>query len=87
MFYLSSGNNASTIRYSDSIGWEWREQEHVFLQIEILPTTVTSLFLIVLHFKTQSQKKKSILIYKDSMLADEYRQLLVILKINGLNYG
>jgi len=47
--------------------------------LQILPTTVVTTQLIVLHY--QQLKKHQVLIFKDSLTAADYRTLQVLLKI------
>ncbi|KAF3978163.1 MAG: hypothetical protein HFP77_03395 [Methylococcales symbiont of Iophon sp. n. MRB-2018] len=85
IFYSRLRDNGRIIRYAALTGWEMAYPKQGFSSIKILPTTVISTFLIVLHFETDIHQKKTILIGKDSLAENKYRQLLVSLKINGLN--
>jgi len=73
------------LRYSEVTGWEITSLENQFSSIQILPSTVITHYLIVLHYKIQNQKKRAIIICKDTMTNDNYRKLLVALKISGLS--
>ncbi|KAF3981958.1 MAG: hypothetical protein HFP78_04305 [Methylococcales symbiont of Hymedesmia sp. n. MRB-2018] len=85
IFYSRPRDNSKIIRYGTLTGWEMSDRGQGFSSIKILPATVISTFLIVLHFETDIHQKKTILIGKDSLSENGYRQLLVSLKINGLN--
>lgn len=54
---------------------------HEFAEIEILPSTVVSTVAIFLHYKTEKIPKQSLLIFSDALAKDDYRQLIVRLKI------
>lgn len=54
---------------------------NAFTEIEILPSTALSVVAIFLHFRTENQSKQSLLIFKDALSEDDYRQLIVRLKI------
>lgn len=71
------------IRHS-SIGWEISGGKSDFSSIEILPSTVITPYLLVLHFKQHNQAKQTILIGMDALNGDEYRKLIVALRIFGL---
>jgi len=76
--------NSITISYSTIKGWEFGQVEDVFSSIQVLPSTVLTPYLLILHFKLQNNSKKTILICRDALIDDEYRKLLVLLKISGL---
>lgn len=84
IFYLKRLKNVYWIRYSSLSGWELSYAENVYFPIEILPSTVLTTYLIVLHFKQLNKQKQTILIFKDSLIGDDYRKLKVELKISGL---
>jgi toxin CptA len=52
-----------------------------FTEIKILPSTVLSIVAIFLHFKPENQPEQSLLIFRDVLDEDDYRQLTVRLKI------
>lgn len=73
-----------TIRHNLKTGWEIADQNNYFQSIEILPSTVLTPYAIVLHIKQQNRKKQTILIFKDALKNDEFRKLMVELKMVGL---
>lgn len=84
--YVIQANDNVAIRHGLLTGWEWFNLECGFFSpIEILSTTYISRLFIILHFKSQNHQKKTILIARDALPKNEYRRLLVTLKINGLN--
>jgi len=76
--------NAMLIRYIPELGWGITSQEQDYYSIEVLPSTVITSFFIVLHFKRHKNKKQTILIAKDALIDDEFRKLMVLLKISGI---
>ncbi|MDD5461252.1 MAG: hypothetical protein PHG00_06415 [Methylococcales bacterium] len=79
-----------TIKYTDALGWEISEG-HDFYPITILRSTVITTYVLFLHFKPgfrigypKSGIKKTLLILKDSMAEDDYRYLIVKLKMAGI---
>jgi hypothetical protein len=64
------------IRYTEKLGWEISEGGD-FEAVHILRSTVVTTFFIFL----QMQNKPTILIASDSLNEDDYRQLIVKLKI------
>ena len=75
---------AFSIRFSSISGWEVAMLDDSFNAVEILPATVITPYLIVLNFKMPDKQKHIVLIVKDALTDDEYRQLKVQLRISGL---
>lgn len=84
--YLRQHNSFAgfSIRHSYSRGWELLLPESQWLEIKIFPSTVVSRYFIALHFKGLGQKRQAIIICKDALKYDDYRKLMVELKINAL---
>ena len=74
------------IRHSSGFGWEVAYSENNFYAIEILASTILTPYIIILHF-IHNKKKQTILICRDALFYDEFRKLMVALKISGLNKG
>ncbi len=73
-----------SIVHSMVSGWEMALSDHQFYPVKILASTVITPYLIVLHYKIQNKQKKTILICKDALIEDDYRKLMVELKISGI---
>lgn len=84
-FYAQQGlkKHEIAIRYSSAFGWEIAVLEHNFFSIEILPSTVITAYLIILHYKTHKKYTQTSLIIKDTLNEDEFRKLKVLLRITG----
>ncbi|MGZ5018282.1 MAG: protein YgfX [Methylobacter sp.] len=66
------------IRHSEASGWEIAS-DNDFKPIQILNSTVITLFAIFLHFDNNAHKQ-SVLIVNDALSEDDYRRLIVRLK-------
>jgi hypothetical protein len=66
------------IRHSETSGWEIADGND-FKPVQILNSTVITLFAIFLHYKENTQKQ-SVLIANDALSEDDYRRLIVRLK-------
>jgi hypothetical protein len=64
------------IKYSEKLGWMVSEGDD-YVAVTIARTTVISTFFIFLHF----QDKAAMLIPNDALTEDDYRQLVVKLKM------
>ena len=71
------------LRNNSGGGWEIAEQEHNYQVISILPSTVITSWLTVIHYRTTDQVWQSLVVVRDSLSPDNYRQLIVKLKVIG----
>ena len=76
-FKRSQTQPCLSIEHSET-GWRVLEME-----VEILPTTVISTLAIFLHFKTNENTKQNLVIFNDALSSEDYRNLLVRLKITA----
>ena len=60
--------------------WQYSMIQQDFVDISILPSSVLSAWLIILHIKVD-KKYHTLLIINDSLSAEAYRQLKVALKV------
>jgi len=80
-------NEAYTIKYTEALGWQLSKDQDL-VSIEILNSTIVTTFAIFLHYKERSpsnfktpRAKRTRLILNDALSDDDYRCLLVKLKI------
>jgi len=73
------------IRYNEAFGWQLAKSENNYQNITILPTTVLTARFIVLHFRFQEGRKQAVLIVNDALEKQNYRHLLVELKVSSLS--
>lgn len=66
------------IKHTEALGWEISDGND-FEPIQILNSTVITVFAIFLHF-TNNAHKQSVLIVNDALSEDDYRRLIVRLK-------
>lgn len=71
------------LRYSAAEGWVVSFDGEAYFAVTMQPSSVVSGWLIVLHFKIDRQRVRSLVIFKDAMSANDYRRLIVGLKISG----
>lgn len=69
------------IRYQENSGWSVAVANHDFQAITILPSTVLTTWLIVLHFRAENSKFQSLVILNDALHEKDYRALTVGLKV------
>lgn len=74
-----------TLRHSEAYGWQLAEGDGVFFPVTLRRSTVSSALLSIVHVERPDGKKQSLLIFSDSLPADQYRQLRVALKISTLD--
>jgi hypothetical protein len=69
------------IRHTEASGWELFDGND-FTAIQILNSTVITIFALFLHFN-KNARKQSVLIVNDALSEDDYRRLIVRLKTAG----
>jgi len=74
--------NRPTLRYSHATGWKIIENQQI-TAIKILGSTVSTVHITFLHYKKPHQRQQNLLIFKDSLNHEQYRQLSVNLKISA----
>ena len=72
-----------TLKHTAEFAWEL-EQKNNLKGISILNTSVLTSFIIILHVQTNKQHR-NLLICRDAVSDEAYRQLLVALKITAAN--
>jgi hypothetical protein len=85
-FYLSRYHLRSKpyqLSYNEQAQW-WLITENTSQTLQILPSSVITTWLIVLHFRLENGQFQSLLIVKDALSTADYRTLVVTLKIAGL---
>ncbi len=70
------------LRYTITEGWAVSFDEELYIVVKIEPTTVTGRMLTILHFSADN-RSRALVIVKDAMSANDYRRLIVNLKISG----
>lgn len=76
-------NEQYTIKHTEALGWEISSGSgNDFKPIQIMSSTVISVFVIFLHF-AGNVDKQYVLIVNDALSEDDYRHLIVRLKIAG----
>lgn len=70
------------VKQSEALGWEVSDGND-FKSIQVLNSTVITIFAIFLHF-TDNTQKQSVLIVNDALSEDDYRRLIVRLKTAGI---
>lgn len=74
-------NEQYAIKHTETMGWEIFEGSD-FEPIEILNSTVVTVFAVFLHFN-KNARSQSALIANDALSEDDYRRLIVRLKTAG----
>jgi len=75
-----------SLKYQWKGKWSFAENQSPFKTIQILPESVLTPLVIILHFK-QAKHKKVLLISRDTMPVKAYKRLMVMLKTTVKNKG
>jgi hypothetical protein len=70
---------AYQLRYSAAADWQLAGQNSEFQTLQILPSSVITAWVTVLHFQI-ADKKQQLVIFKDALADKDYRALVVMLK-------
>ena len=73
------------ICHNEAVGWQLAKIENDYQNIMILPTTVLTAQFIILHFRFKAGRKQALFIVNDALNTEDYRHLLVELKVSGLS--
>ncbi len=74
------------LKYQWKGKWSFAENQLPFKTIQVLPESVLTSLLIILHFK-QAKHKKVLLISRDTMSVKTYKRLMAMLKTTVKNKG
>lgn len=80
--YQAHQGDSAYLRYTPELGWSVSFDGHVYSPVSIQPGTVVEKFLTVLHFKAEN-RSQTLVILNDAMPANDYRRLIVQLKISA----
>ncbi|WP_428355115.1 protein YgfX [Methyloprofundus sp.] len=71
-----------SLRHTEELSWELIEHDH-YTHLRIFKSSVLTTFLIVLQVKI-GKKQRNLLVCRDALSAEKFRQLFVALKIMKL---
>ncbi len=74
-----------TLRYSENYAWQLAEGNGEFSSVTLCGSTVSSALLSIVHMQQPDGKKQALLIFRDSLPPDQYRQLRMELKISTID--
>jgi len=84
-FYMQryrQGFYTFSLKHTEELSWELVNNQHSSY-LRILRSTVLTSFIIILQVKVDN-KRRSLLVCRDAVSAEEYRQIYVALKIMKL---
>ncbi|GEM_PF-824425 len=81
--YLNNGFGQSVISYNEWDGWGLQRIEEEWNSVKLLGSSIRTQHLSILHFRTESGQFQAVLVFKDSLDAESYRQLQVVLRVVG----
>jgi hypothetical protein len=85
-YYLTpSENEIRKLIYSSEKGWKLFRGGELIDNPELLPSTVSTRFCLFLHFKTTKGRCYHLMIPRDSLSFDVYRQMRIALKVSTIS--
>jgi hypothetical protein len=73
--------NRAVIMYGEQEGWRVRIGEGSEIHAKLLGSSVSTRWITILHFRTGQKRFQSFVIFPDSLDAEDYRRLRMILRI------
>ena len=74
--------NRPVIHYGDHTGWRFQIGAGTQICAELLPTSIATRWLVILHFRIPQKRFQSFVLFRDSLDPEDYRRLRMILKIS-----
>lgn len=73
------------LRYTPGCGWEMGTEFQAFQPIRIESTTVTTRMLTILHYRKDGGIVETLPIFHDALPENDYRRLIVSLRVSGFS--
>lgn len=74
-----------TLLYNDARGWELMDAKQQVYPVSIGGSSVTTPAIIILHLQLEDRTRRVMIIVRDAVSEEDFRQLRVQLKISRLN--
>lgn len=74
--------NQAYLRYTQNQNWQISVNNTVYTDMELMPSSVIGRIVSILHLKNAIHSK-NLIIFKDAMAINEYRRMIVLIKISG----
>ncbi len=84
-YFIPPDNEIRKLIYSAEKGWRFFRGGELIEKSELLPSTVSTRFCLFLHFKTSEGQRYHLMIPRDSLPFDIYRQVRVALKVSSIS--
>lgn len=81
---LAENRSAIVLRYSQQRGWSVQQGRGDFQSIRLRHTSVVSRMLVVLHWLGENDIRGALVVFPDMLQPDQFRRLLVCLKITEI---
>jgi len=83
---LAENRPAIVLRYSRQRGWSLKQGRGDFHPIRLRQTSVVSRVLVAVHWRGDNDSRDTLLVFPDMLQPDQFRRLLVCLKITEIDY-
>lgn len=74
------------IVYGEQDGWSFRIGKGPDLRSKLLASSISTRWITILHFRTELNRFQSFVIFPDSLNAEDYRKLRMILRVSEKNH-
>jgi len=80
-YLFKTSKPSPIIAYNDSEGWSLQAIDSPLEYAELLPSSITTRIVTLMHFEMDNRQRRTVPIFKDSLDKDSYRKLRVLLKV------
>lgn len=80
-YLFNTSKPTLVIAHNDSEGWSLQAVDSPLQYVGLLPSSVTTRIVTLLHFEMDNRQQRTIPIFKDSLDKECYRKLRVLLKV------
>jgi hypothetical protein len=83
--FLPGHENKTEVFWDESTGWKLVSGDGTAVPVRLLPSSVVTTVVTVLHFKTERGGRRDVVVFRDAADADSFRRLRIILKTTATN--
>lgn len=81
LYHCKHSKYRDSIYFSEAEGWSTGFNKNQIQPVKLLGSSLSTRWIIVLHFKMVDTSTRSLLIYRDSLSAKQYHHLRLMLKL------
>ncbi len=80
-YLISVSKDLLVIAHNESEGWSLQSGSQAIEFVDVMSNSVSTRIVIILNFVIHNKQRRSVVIFKDSLDEESYRQLRVLMRI------